>query len=151
VTPDSFGLRGAGWFCRVSGMKKNILILSCFAFLLFAGDSCRQHDFRTLVVNVPEMKNQACVYRIAASLWYSPALKKKDYHPKSKKEVVPFEYLLSDSVKFNIDGRKITIVYDSLLTADKNLEFRIVKAGFEANGIPADKKAVAALPPECRR
>ena len=146
-----FGLRGGGGFCRVSDMKKNILILSGFAFVLFAGVSCRQHDYRTLVVSVPEMRNQACVYRIGASLWSSPALKKKAFHPKSKNEVVPFEFLLSDSVRFNVEGRQITIMYDSLLAADKNLEFRIAKAGFEANGIPADKKAAAALPPECRR
>jgi hypothetical protein len=132
-------------------MKKNILILMGFAFLLVTGVSCRQHDYRTLVVNVPGLINQACVYRIGAALWPSPALKKKEFHPKSKNEVVPFEFLLSDSVKFNVEGRQITIRYDSLLTADKNLEFRIAKAGFEANGIPADKKAAAALPPECRR
>jgi hypothetical protein len=45
-------------------MKKYILVLSGFVFLIISGVSCRQHDFRTIVVDVPEMKNQACVSAI---------------------------------------------------------------------------------------
>lgn len=113
-------------------MKKNILVLLSFVSLLMAGVSCRQHDFRTVVVNVPEMRNKACVNAIAKRLGTSPGLHK-------------------NSVKFDITNRKIRVTYDSLLTADKNIEFLIAKAGFSANGIPADKKAQAALPAECRR
>jgi len=113
-------------------MKKHILILFGSLLLLFSASSCRQHDYRTLVIHVPEMRNQACVREISKSLARSPGL-------------------TSNSVKFDMANRQITVTYDSLVTADKNLEFLVVKAGFEANGIPADKKAAAALPPDCRR
>jgi len=138
-------------FYRVCGMKKYMTVLFCAVFLVLAGSACRQHDYHTLVVKVPEMRNQACVRRIAVALWSSPALKKKGYHPKRKNEVVPVVYLLSESVSFDIAKREVTVTYDSLLTADKNIEFLIAKAGFKANDIPADPKAAAALPPECRR
>jgi len=113
-------------------MKKYIIILIGMASLLIGGVSCRQHDFRTIVVDVPEMHNQACINAIAKSLGTSPGLREK-------------------SVNFDIPQRQITVTYDSLLTADKNIEFLIAKAGFAANAIPADKKAAAALPAECRR
>jgi copper chaperone CopZ len=132
-------------------MKKNILILmGCFS-LLMAGSSCRQHDLRTLVIDVPQMRNQACANIVAKALWPSPGLKRITFTPKYKNEPVPYAQLLSDSVKFDIDNHKVTVVFDSLLTADKNIEFLIAKAGFAANSIPADKTAAAALPAECRR
>ncbi len=119
---------------RVSAMKKYILVLSSVVFLLVAGASCRQHDFREIVVDVPEMRNQACINAIAKSLGGSPGIRNQ-----------------KGAVRFDVAGRKITIEYDSLLTADKNIEFLIAKAGFAANAVPADKKAAAALPPECRQ
>lgn len=113
-------------------MKKNVLILIGVVSLLMAGVSCRQHDFRTIVIEVPEMRNQACVKAIVKTLGTSPGLRE-------------------NSVNFDVINRQITVTYDSLLTADKNIEFLIAKAGFAANGIPADKKAQAALPEECLR
>ncbi len=127
-----FGLRQWLGFCSLLSMKKYIIILIGMASLLIGGVSCRQHDFRTIVVDVPEMHNQACINAIAKSLGTSPGLREK-------------------SVNFDIPQRQITVTYDSLLTADKNIEFLIAKAGFAANAIPADKKAAAALPAECRR
>jgi copper chaperone CopZ len=112
-------------------MKK--YILSLFGIILFlSGTSCRQHDYRTLVINVPEMRNNACVRVIGMKLGQVPGIKRED-------------------VKFDVANRKITVTYDTLLAADKNVEFLIADAGFKANGIPANKKAAAALPPECRR
>jgi len=141
---------GAGCI-EFSAMKKNILILmGCFS-LLMAGSSCRQHDLRTLVIDVPQMRNQACVDIIAKALWPSPGLERISFNPRYKNEAVPYADLLGKSVKFDIPNHKVTVVFDSLLTADKNIEFLIAKAGFAANSIPADKKATAALPPECRR
>jgi len=122
----------SGKLYRVWSMKKYILVLSGVIFLLISGVSCRQHDFRTIVVDVPEMKNQACVNVIVKTLGTSPGLSPK-------------------SVNFNTAKRQITVKYDSLLTADKNIEFLIAKAGFAVNAIPADKKAAVALPVECRR
>ncbi len=113
-------------------MKKYIISLLCLVCLVVGGVSCRQHDFRTIVVDVPEMHNQACINAIVKTLGTSPGLRPK-------------------SVDFNVAKRQITVTYDSLLTADKNIEFLIAKAGFAANAVPADKKAAAALPTECRQ
>ncbi len=113
-------------------MKLRIVIFLGMACLLMSGISCRQHDYRELTIQVPEMRNAACVRVISGALARTPGLQR-------------------ESVKLDIPGRKITLVYDSLLAADKNVEFLVVKAGFSANGIPADPKAAAALPPECRR
>jgi copper chaperone CopZ len=112
-------------------MKKYILTVLGVAFLLI-GASCRQHDYRTLVVKVPEMRNDACVRVIGAKLGQLPKVQRED-------------------VKFDIPNRTITVTYDTLLAADKNVEFLIADAGFEANGVPANKKAAAALPAECRQ
>lgn len=113
-------------------MKSKLLILLGIAGLLTSGISCRQHDYREITIEVPEMRNSACVRVISGALSRAPGLKR-------------------EAVKFDIPSRKITVVYDSLLAADKNIEFMVVKAGFSANGIPADSNAAAALPPECRR
>jgi len=113
-------------------MKIRVRIMIGFVGVLFSGMSCRQHDFRELTVNVPEMRNDACVRVISGALSRAPGLQR-------------------DGVKFDIDGRKITLVYDSLLAADKNIEFLVAKAGFAANAIPADPMAAAALPPDCLR
>ncbi len=113
-------------------MKLHLLALLGIVGLLVSSTSCRQHDYRELVINVPDMRNEACVRVISGSLSRTPGLQR-------------------ESVKIDVPSRTITLVYDSLLAADKNVEFLVVKAGFSANGIPADPKAAAALPPECRR
>ncbi len=113
-------------------MKKYISLIVTVVVLMIGGSSCRQHDYHTLVVKVPEMRNQACVDAISKSLGGSPGITR-------------------ESVKFDIPNRQIIVTYDSLMTADKNIEFLVAKAGFKANDIPADKNAKAALPQECRR
>jgi copper chaperone CopZ len=113
-------------------MKRRLLIMLAGVGILLSGASCRQHDYRTLTIEVPEMRNDACVRVVGKSLSRTPGLQPKSF-------------------KADIEGRTVTITYDSLLVADKNIEFKIARAGFEANGIPADAKAAAKLPPDCRR
>jgi hypothetical protein len=113
-------------------MKQRLLITLAVVGLLLSGASCRRHDYRTLTLNVPEMRNAACIRVISGAISRAPGLQHK-------------------SVKFDVPGRTIVLMYDSLLAADKNLEFLVARAGFEANGIPADPKAAAGLPPDCRR
>ncbi len=112
-------------------MKKSFLMVLIGVGGVFSGTSCRQHDFRTLTIEVPEMHNEACVRVIVNAISRTPGLQ-------------------PNSFKADISGRTVTITYDSLLVADKNIEFMVAKAGFEANGIPRDPKAAAALPPDCR-
>jgi len=83
-------------------------------------------------MHVPELRNDVCVRIIAASLAKGPGIRR-------------------ETIRYDIPGRKITLTYDSLLIADKNIEFLVAKAGFAANEIPADLKAAEALPPQCKR
>ncbi len=107
-------------------------ILSMLGLALFLAVSCRQQDFRELTLHVPDMHNQACVQIVMQALSRGPGIK-------------------PDSVLLDPDNRIIRLTYDSLLSADKNFEYLISRAGFSVNEIPADEKARAALPPEARR
>lgn len=93
---------------------------------------CRGYDKRTITISVPEMKNRECAQRIASALANKPGI-----GPENKFSV-------------DIDTRTVTITYDSMLLAKKNIEFLIADAGFSANEVPANAEAVKALPPECR-
>jgi copper chaperone CopZ len=106
-------------------------LFSMLGLGLFLAVSCRQHDFRELTLHVPEMQNQACVQIVMQALSRGPG-------------IVP------NSVLLDPEKRVIRLTYDSLLSADKNFEYLVSKAGFAVNGIPADEKARAALPPDAR-
>ena len=107
-------------------------LLSMLGLALFFTVSCRQHDFRELTLDVPDMNNQVCVNIIMQALSRGPGIK-------------------PNSVTLDPEKRIVRLTYDSLLSADKNFEYLVSKAGFSVNGIPADEKARAALPPEARR
>jgi copper chaperone CopZ len=57
-----------------------------------------------------------------------------------------------DASKIQIDftKRTVSVTYDSLITALKNIEFSIAEAGFQANEVPANEAAAKALPLECK-
>ncbi len=107
-------------------------LLSLLGVALFVTVSCRQQDFRELTLHVPDMHNPACVQIVMQALSRGPGIK-------------------PDSVLLDPDKRIIRLTYDSLLSADKNFEYLVSRAGFSVNGIPADEKARAALPTEARR
>lgn len=106
-------------------------LYSILGLALFLTASCRQHDYRELTLHVPEMHNQACVQIVMQALGRGPGIK-------------------PNSVLLDPDKRMLRLTYDSLLSADKNFEYLVSRAGFAVNGIPADEKARAALPPETR-
>lgn len=97
----------------------------CFAV------SCRRQDMRTAVISVPEMKNAKCAEIVSEAVQRSQGIGPKD-------------------VQVDLEKRTVTVTYDSLQRARKNLEYAIRSAGFSANEIPADAEAAKALPPECR-
>ncbi len=107
-------------------------LFSMLGLVLFLTVSCRQQDFRELTLHVPDMHNQASVQIVMQALGRGPGIK-------------------PNSVLLDPEKRVIRLTYDSLLSADKNFEYLISRAGFAVNGIPADEKARAALPPEARR
>ena len=108
-----------------------IFSLSLMLGLALVAVSCRTKDIRTVLVYVPEMKNAACGEIVMRAV--------------SKCVGV-------DTSKTRVDlmKRTVTVTYDSLFTALKNVEFAIAEAGFQANEVPAKEDAAKALPPECR-
>lgn len=91
--------------------------------------SCRKYDIRTVVVRVPGLKNQECAKILQDTFLRQPAVR---------------------SVQPDLQNRTLTITYDSMGIALKNIEFVIAAAGFDANDVQAKPEAVAKLPPECR-
>ena len=91
--------------------------------------ACRKQDLRTVSIKVPGMKNPACSKLIQDSFLKQPGIQ---------------------SIRPDFQNREITITYNSMVVALKNLEFTIAGAGFDANTIKAFTNAVAGLPPECR-
>ncbi|MBL7114495.1 MAG: heavy-metal-associated domain-containing protein [Kiritimatiellae bacterium] len=113
-------------------MKRVLTRIVVLAAMVFVVASCRKDDVRTVVIRVPGMHNEACVQVIRRAL-------------------APAQYgVKMDSIKVDLENRRITLAYDSMKLSLKNIEFMIVKAGFAANEVPADPKAAAALPEACR-
>lgn len=95
------------------------MLIALLAGVLGAA-GCRVRDERVLTVNVPEMAaslDQARVRRAIESLGGVKA----------------------DKIAFDLEARKVVVVYDSMVIAHKNIEIAIAEAGYAANGIPAVK------------
>ena len=112
--------------CRVA---RAIFIPFC-AILLLSGlmTACRTSDVRIQTIRVPQMINNDCAQIIIKSV------EKLD-------GFIKVDYALAD--------KTVSITYDSMKTALKNLEFAIAAAGFDANDTPADQRVRVALPPAC--
>ncbi len=91
--------------------------------------SCRQQDVRTTTIQCPQVRNSQSASRVTMAL-------------------TRMDGVQADSIKVK-DGA-VTVTYDSMKVAVKNLDFSIAEAGFDADDIPADKKAREALPAECK-
>lgn len=112
-------------------MKHAICILLALAVTVGIGASCRKRDMRTIVIQVPGMKNEACSRIVKDALLRTPGV-------------------LQESVSTDVAAHTVTATYDSIFLAKKNIEFAVAEAGFAANDIPAKAEAAAKLPPECR-
>lgn len=110
----------------------NMIIKTFIAVLsLLLVVSCRQTDVRTFTINVPDMKNRACATVIVKALSSTVGVKG------------------GSDIKVDLVARTVTVDYESLVTAKKNIEFAVADAGFNANSVPANPEAVTKLPPEC--
>ena len=109
-------------------MRKSAVFL---LVLLLAAVSCRRHDIRTVLIRVPQMKNEVCVEEVRRPLARVDGVRKAE-------------------TAFDLERRHVTVTYDSLKLSMKNIEFAVAEAGFAANEVPADDKARAALPEACR-
>jgi len=83
------------------------------------------------MIHVPEMKNEACVTHVGKALSRVPGVHR-------------------ERTELDLKTRTVLVTYESLNLSLKNIEFAIAEAGFAANEIPANKKAIEGLPPECR-
>lgn len=93
-----------------------MLLIVCLA-------GCRKQDVRTAVISVPGMTNAACAQTIQDAFMRQPGIK---------------------AIRPDFQQRTLTVTYDSMVIARKNIEFTIAGAGFNANDIPASTNAPAA-------
>jgi cation transport ATPase len=91
-----------------------MLLIVCLA-------GCRKQDMRTVVVAVPGLKNQACAQVIQNAFMRQPGIK---------------------AIWPDFQQHTLTVTYDSMVIARKNIEFTIAGAGFDANDIRAPTNAV---------
>ena len=108
-------------------MKHTLTIVAAGALLL-CGAGCRQKDFRTAKVAVPNVINEACEKRVRAAL-------------------APLKGVELETA--GVTNGIFYVRYDSMMLGLKNIEHAIKDAGFDANEFPADPAARKKLPPEC--
>ena len=110
-------------------MKRARLCLALLALGLLS--ACRQSDKRTFTVRLPQVVNPACEDRVRGAL--------------QKLKGIDMETLAFDRA-----AGLLTLRYESMFLARKNIEHAIIAAGFDANELTATDEARRALPPECR-
>lgn len=100
--------------CAIIGrMKQMLLATLVLAGLAFAG--CRRTDVRDFSVSVPGL-TEADV-------------------PLVKSALAPYGGVVKTSIRFDAAAQRVTLQYDSMQIAQKNIEMAIAKAGFTANGV----------------
>lgn len=97
--------------CYTSDMKKIVLI----ALVVLALVGCRRTDVRDFAVDVPELTTADMSLVMAA--------------------LAPFGGVERGSIKFDAAAHQLTLRYDSMQLAKKNIEMAIAKVGFTANGV----------------
>jgi copper chaperone CopZ len=98
------------------GMKRFISLLLLLGALLVSG--CRESDVRKMTVKVPAMASEEDVQRI-------------------RRAVTALNGVNKELVVIDVPSHSVTVTYDSMMVAHKNIEIAIAEAGFDANGIPA--------------
>lgn len=106
-------------------MRTMIIVIMCFACLLFV--SCRRYDYRTVTISVPEMKDMVSAEKIEKALSMVPGIQ-------------------SEKTGVNIVDQTVTVTYDSLVTALKNIEFVIAGEGYGAFALTKDGRPARGVP-----
>jgi hypothetical protein len=135
----------------------------CVGLVLLMGAGCRKNDYRVLEFRVPEMKNEACADIVRKAIHGSERIKIGKAPAKNAKETTSRKSARERAISkldidIDVETRTVKFWYDSIITGQKNIEYRIAAAGFrvetQSRGepivIPADPKAQAALPANCR-
>ena len=90
-----------------------VALMAAVAVCLVAG--CRRTDERDFEVSIPKMTAES--------------------EPAIRQSLAGFAGVEKTSLKFDQKAKKLTLRYDSMQLAKKNIEMAIAKAGFEANGV----------------
>jgi copper chaperone CopZ len=91
--------------------------------------ACRTQDVRIKTIRIPEVKTEAARVVVSNAL-------------------AQLEGVVGTSIRF--EAGTVTVTYDSMKLALKNMEFAIADAGFSANDTPANAAKRAALPDSLR-
>ena len=96
-------------------MKRMTLI--ALALLAFAG--CRQKDVREFAIDVPALTQESEAAVTAAI----------------RGALLPCSGVDMASLRFDAASHRVTLQYDSMQIAKKNIEMTIAKVGYVANGV----------------
>ena len=86
-----------------------VAVASCLA------TGCRRTDVRDFEISIPALTAEA--------------------EPAIRQSLMGFAGVEKSSLKFDRQAKKLTLRYDSMQLAKKNIEMAIAKAGYEANGV----------------
>ena len=103
----------------MKGTMKQLLII--MFMLAICAVSCRKNDIKTTVVKVPGLKTQNHAKLIQDAFIHEAGIR---------------------SIRPDFQRHEVTITYDSMIIAIKNIEFVIAGTGFDANDTPAKPEAV---------
>ncbi|HMO51400.1 MAG TPA: heavy-metal-associated domain-containing protein [Kiritimatiellia bacterium] len=95
--------------------------------LVFTG--CFRNDQRVVTFNVPQMQAQECLNFLSGRLRGAEGV---------------------EDVRGDFTAGTVTVTFNGLKLALKNIEFIIAEAGFDVNDTPGAPDARAALPVPCR-
>lgn len=99
-------------------MKPLVFSLCVLAALL---SGCRVTDEREMTIRLPGLSSEADQAKITGAVSALPGVDMQ-------------------RLAFDRKGRTLTVRYDSMRVAQKNIEIAIAEAGYDANGIPATGK-----------
>ena len=99
-----------------------------FALALFACAGCRQKDVRDFTVDVPALVQE----------------KEAEVSGAIRAALVMCSGVDMASIQFDAANHRVTLKYDSMQTAKKNIEMAIAKAGYAANGVTPESIGVKA-------
>ncbi len=108
---------------------KSITVFTILLTVLLIGNACRQRDIQTVTIEVPQLQGQECKQLLREVVSAMNGVRTAD---------------------LVVETGSVTVTYDSMRLALKNLEYAIAGTGFQANEIPADPKARERLPELCR-
>ena len=98
--------------CTVGVFGRFVLVAAAAACLAVG---CRRTDVRDFEVSIPAMT--------------------AENEPAIRQALAMFGGVEKSSLKFDQKAKKLTLRYDSMQLAKKNIEMAIAKAGFAANGV----------------